>query len=66
MILHLKYMPLPVKENISKQDKIIPSQIIKHKENIINFHKKNNLKIYDEYLQLLARHLIMSGNSLEF
>lgn len=63
---YLNYMPLPAKENISKQDKIIPSQIIKHRQNIENFHKEKKLEVNSEYLQLLARHLIMTGNSLEF
>ena len=55
-----------MEENISKQNKIIQSKLIKHKENIINFHKENNLEIEKKYIELLARHLIMSGTSLEF
>jgi len=63
---YLNYMPLPAKENISKQNKIIHSQLKVHHKNIINFHEENKLEIDKEYFELLARHLIMSGNSLEF
>jgi len=63
---YLNYMPLPAKDNISKQNKIIYSQLITHLDNIINFHIKNELSIDKKYFQLLARHLIMTGNSLEF
>jgi hypothetical protein len=59
-------MPLLAKDNISKQNKILVPQLIKHKENILNFHKENNLKIDEEYLKLLARHLTKTGISLEF
>lgn len=63
---YLNYMPLLAKDNISKQNKILVPQLIKHKENILNFHKENNLKIDEEYLKLLARHLTKTGISLEF
>jgi hypothetical protein len=63
---YLNYMPLPGKENIKKQNKIMYSQLITHLNNIINFHIKNELDIDKKYFQLLARHLIMTGNSLEF
>ncbi len=59
-------MPLPSKENLSKHNKIMYSQLIIHLNNIINFHIKNELSIDKKYYQLLARHLIMTGNSLEF
>ena len=51
---YLNYMPLYAEDNIRKQNKIIYSQIIKHIDNII------------EFFELLARHLIMPGISLEF
>jgi hypothetical protein len=63
---YLNYMPLPAKDNISKQNKIIYSQLITHMDNIIEFHIKNELSIDKKYFELLARHLTMPGISLEF
>jgi hypothetical protein len=63
---YLNYMPLYAEDNIRKQNKIIYSQIIKHIDNIIEFHIKNELMIEIKYFELLARHLIMPGISLEF
>lgn len=63
---YLNYMPLPAKDNITKHNKILYSQLLTHMDNIINFHIKKELSIDKEYFQLLARHLKMSGNSLEF
>lgn len=63
---YLNYMPLSAYKNISKQNKIIYSQLLTHSDNIINFHIKNNINIDKKYFQLLARHLKSSGNSLEF
>ena len=59
-------MPLSVYDNLSKNNKIIFSQLLIHSDNIINFHIKNNINIDKKYFQLLARHLKSSGNSLEF
>jgi len=63
---YLNYMPLFVKDNLVKNNKLIYSQLLTHSNNIINFHIKNVLRIDINYFQLLARHLIMTGNSLEF
>lgn len=63
---YLNYMPLEAKKKLKKKDNIVVSQIETHKKNIINFHKENNIEIDSEYLKLLARHLTMPGNSLEF
>ena len=63
---YLNYMPLKAKENIIKQNKIIYSQLLTHSDNIIKFHIENVLHVDNNYIQLLARHLIMSGTSLEF
>ena len=63
---YLNYMPIKAKDNLSKNNKIIYSQLLTHSDNIINFHIKNNINIDKKYFQLLARHLNSSGNSLEF
>ena len=63
---YLNYMPITVTDNLSKNNKIIYSQLLTHSDNIINYHIKNNINIDIKYFQLLARHLKSSGNSLEF
>lgn len=63
---YLNYMPITANDNLSKNNKIIYSQLLTHSDNIINFHIKNNINIDKKYFQLLARHLKSSGNSLEF
>jgi hypothetical protein len=63
---YLNYMPLLARDNISKQNKIIYSQLITHLNNIIEFHINNELSIDKQYFELLARHLTMPGISLEF
>jgi hypothetical protein len=63
---YLNYMPITATDNLSKNNKIIYSQLLTHSDNIFNFHIKNDLKIDKKYFQLLARHLKSSGNSLEF
>lgn len=63
---YLNYMPLKAKDNMSKNKKILHSQLMEHMNNIINFHIKKEIKIDEKYFQLLARHLTMTGNSLEF
>jgi len=63
---YLNYMPLKCKDNLSKHNNIIYSQLLTHSNNIINFHIENNIKIDKKYFQFLARHLNCTGNSLEF
>jgi hypothetical protein len=63
---YLNYMPVTATDNLSKNNKIIYSQLLTHSDNIFNFHIKNDLIIDKKYFQLLARHLKSSGNSLEF
>lgn len=61
------YMPIPSEINRSKQNKIIDIQLEIHAENLLNFHNEKKIKIEnDDYMKLLARHLKMTGTSLEF
>ena len=57
-------MPLLAKENLKKNNKIIPSQIKNHIENIISYHNKKNMEIPPDYTELFAKYLD-AGNSLE-
>ena len=62
---YLNYMPLPAKDNFKKHNNILNSQLVKHNENIINFHKEKDLRVDKKYSKLLARYLIITGNPLE-
>lgn len=57
-------MPLSVKENLSKNNKIIKSQIEQHYENLVDYHTKNNIEIPQKYINLFAKHLV-DGNPLK-
>jgi hypothetical protein len=63
---YTNYMPLPAKENMSKQNKIIKSQLETHLKNLKNFHNEKKIEINIDYIKLIARHLKMTGTSLEF
>ena len=55
-------MPLAVKENLSKNKKIIPLQIAQHLTKLLEYHEKNNIKMPKEYIDLFAKHLV-AGSS---
>ena len=57
-------MPLSAKENLSKNNKVIPSQIKQHVKNLLEYHKENKMKMPQIYIDLFARHLV-AGSSLE-
>ena len=50
-------MPLSCKENLSKNNKILKSQVEQHLKNLVEYHKKNNLELPQEYIDLFAKHL---------
>jgi hypothetical protein len=52
-------MPLSPTENLQKNNKIIPQQIQEHLNNLIKFHKENNMKLPQEYIDLFAKHLVV-------
>lgn len=57
-------MPLSAKENLSKNNKIIQSQIEQHLNTLTRFHKENNTSLPQIYIDLFAKYL-EAGNPLE-
>jgi len=49
-------MPLSVKENLSKNNKILQSQIQQHVSNLLEYHKKNNIEMPQKFIDLFATH----------
>lgn len=49
---------LSPKENLEKNNKIIPSQIENHLNKLTIYHKENNIEMPEEYINLLAKHLV--------
>jgi len=49
---------LSPKENLEKNNKIIPSQIENHLNKLTIYHKENNIEMPQEYINLLAKHLV--------
>ena len=45
------------KENLSKNNKILKSQIEQHLTTLLDYHKKNNIEMPQEYIDLFAKHL---------
>jgi hypothetical protein len=56
--------PLPCKENLSKNNKIIKSQLEQHWKLLMEYHEKNNIIMPDKFVVLFAKHLV-AGNPLE-
>lgn len=57
-------MPLSCKQNLSKNNKIIKSQIKEHYKKLIEFHNEHTLDLPQEYIDLFAKHLV-AGSPLE-
>jgi len=57
-------MPLSAKENLSKNNKIIPSQIEQHYKKLVEYHKENNIELPQIFIDLFAKHLV-DGNPLK-
>ena len=51
-------MALSPKENLSKNNKIIQSQIKEHYFNLLEYHTENNIELPQEYINLFAKHLV--------
>jgi len=47
-------MPLSCQENLSKNNKIIKSQIEQHYKNLVEYHKENNIELPQIYIDLFA------------
>jgi len=50
-------MPLSAKENLSKNNKILKSQIEEHLKNLKKYHEKNNIVLPEVYIDLFAKYL---------
>jgi len=48
---------LSVRSNLSKNNKIVVSQIENHLEKIVSYHKNNNLELPQKYIDLFAKYL---------
>jgi hypothetical protein len=57
-------MPLSAKENLSKNNKIIISQIEQHYKKITEYHSENKLDLPQVFINLFAKHLA-DGNPLK-
>lgn len=57
-------MPLYIKENLSKNNKIIKIQIEQHYKKLIDYHKEKNIELPQIYIELFAKHLV-AGIPLE-
>lgn len=55
-------MPLSVKENLSKNNKILVSQIEEHYQKLLEYHTKNKILFPQEFNELYAKHLV-AGSS---
>lgn len=57
-------MPLSVKENLSKNNKILTDQIEQHLEKLKKYHTEKNIIMPQEFIDLFAKHLD-AGSPLE-
>jgi hypothetical protein len=57
-------MPLSPSENLSKNNKIIKSQIEQHYKKLLEYHLENNLDLPQVFIDLFAKHLD-AGSPLE-
>jgi len=51
-------MPLSATENLSKNCKVIPSQIEKHVLVLSEYHKQQNMELPQNFIDLFAKHLV--------
>lgn len=50
-------MPLSAKDNLSKNNKILPQQIKQHLQTLEMYHKDNKIKMPQKFKDLYAKHL---------
>lgn len=50
-------MPLSAKENLSKNNKVLSSQVEQHYKKIVEFHKENEIAIPQPFINLYAKYL---------
>ena len=51
-------MPLSCRENLSKNNKIIHTQVERHLHKVVEYHIINKLDLPQEYIDLFAKHLV--------
>lgn len=51
-------MPLSCAENLSKNSKIVPSQIEQQLQRLVDYHKNKNMELPQVYIDLFAKHLV--------
>jgi hypothetical protein len=56
-------MPLSVRENLSKNNKIDTLQIEQHYNRLLEYHKNNTIEMPQVFIDLFAKHLVV-GNTL--
>lgn len=57
-------MPISKYENLSKNNKILKDQVTQHFQVLVNYHKKNNIKIPKQIMDLFAKHLDAGNPSI--
>lgn len=57
-------MPLAAKENLSKNNRILVSQIEHHYDHLLEYHKEHNIEMPQVFIELFAKHLV-AGIPLE-
>ena len=57
-------MPLSCSENLSKNNKILQSQVDNHYKKIVEYHKENKLDLPQVYIDLFAKYLV-AGSPFE-
>jgi hypothetical protein len=58
-------MPLSVQENLSKNNKIIQSQLQRHYQTLLSYHKEKNIELPKEFIDLYVQHDQIAGTPLE-
>ena len=51
-------MALSVKENLSKNNKIIKLQVEQHSKKLLEYHIENKLDLPQVFIDLFAKHLV--------
>ena len=57
-------MALSAKDNLTKNNRILQTQIESHLHKLINYHRENNKELPKKYIELFAKHLV-AGSPLE-
>ena len=57
-------MPLSPKENLSKNCKIIKTQIEQHYKKLVDYHEEKKIEMPQEFIELFAKYLV-DGNALK-